>query len=1172
LAQSASAAQDVRTLVPGQLIERELAGSETHSYQITLSAGQYLRVVVEQRGADLAAEVRGPDGQQVVECDSHWDGPEPVCWVAAVAGDYKMTVRLAERLTIPAGYGLKVDTPRPSAPADEKRVLAESTSAEAKRLLLRATAESRAAAIRRYEAALALWRGLGDRAEEAQTLTSLGYLYRETRELPKAMECLQQALAIRRSLGDVAGEAQTLHNLAVAQVSPAEKRKYYELALERRRAAADRRGEAQTLAGLCALTLSAAKGIECFDQALGLARGAGDPLTEAQALNGLGFTNIVVGKRGQAISYFQQALRLFRETGNRDGQAAALNNLGKIHADTGDLRKALECYEQVVPLVSDLGDHRVESALFINLGSLHARVGKPSMAVEYLTRALSLVRAMHDDNNETYVLNNLGQLYADLGERQKALDCFDRSLALGRTNRNRSLEAASLNNLGNVYHDLGELQKALDCHVRARQIFQELSERQNEAYTVANIGMIHITLGDAREALNYFHQARALRQGGGDRRGEGYTLNYMGQAHHLLNEDRQSLDYLRQALEIARDIGDGQNEAYALTHLGVAHAALGDKPQAREFYGQALRRWRDLLNRQREATTLVNLAAVERELGELDEARAHIEAALGLIETLRTKVASQDLRASYFASAQDGYHICIDLLMKMEQQRAARGFAAAALEVSERARARSLLELLTEAKVEIEQGIAPDLKQRERDNQARLSLHNSQLIQARSRPPYDQKRVELLTAELKQDESEREQLESEIRRNNPKYAEIYYPAPLRLGAIQSLLDEQTALLEYSLGRESSFLFVVTREGMQSYLLPKAAEIEPLIQVLRAALERPERGKFGHYVQAARQLYEILIAPAAPTLALNRRLIVVPDGRLHYLPFEALLTQEAKTRGRADYRALSYLLKRWTVSYAPSASVLATLRQSHQREATPPLPEPALQLVAFGDPVYEPSSDKPANQSASKMRLRQMLEGCSEKTGQWAPPRLVDSRREVEAIARLYPAAETALYLGQAASEESVKTNQQLSRARRIHFATHGLINECQPQNSALVLTMDDDPREDGLLHTYEIFNLKLSAELVVLSACQTGLGQQVRGEGVIGLTRAFLYAGASGVVVSLWQVADRSTADSMIQFHRQLNRGADKAEALRGAKLEMIGSGPYAHPYYWAPFVLTGAR
>ncbi len=364
-----------------------------------------------------------------------------------------------------------------------------------------------------------------------------------------------------------------------------------------------------------------------------------------------------------------------------------------------------------------------------------------------------------------------------------------------------------------------------------------------------------------------------------------------------------------------------------------------------------------------------------------------------------------------------------------------------------------------------------------------------------------------------------------------------------------------------IGKDSSFLFVVSREGVESYGLPQAAEMEELVEEIREALKRPGRREFARYVSAARRLYDAVILPAADRLAGKKRLLIAPDGALYYLPFELLLSSQANTEGRAVYKEQPFLLRQWAISYIPSAGVLASLESGKARAE--PLSSEAKQFIAFADPVYPPAGKADYNEAS---RVARSLAGRD----RFRLERLSDSGREVKSIAAAFEPESAIIYLRQEAREENVKNNPDLSRARRIHFAAHGLISEPEPEYSGLVLSLDEDHAEDGILQVYEIFDLRLTADLVVLSACRTGLGKKLRGEGVIGLSRAFLYAGASSVVVSLWQVADKSTADLMVRFYQGMEGENDKSESLRQAKLKMIESSPYSHPYYWAPFILIG--
>jgi CHAT domain-containing protein/Tfp pilus assembly protein PilF len=748
-------------------------------------------------------------------------------------------------------------------------------------------------------------------------------------------------------------------------------------------------------------------------------------------------------------------------------------------------RQAIAKFQAALENWRAAGDQNGEARALFGLGESHLALGEKAAALDALDQSLRLWRALGARDGEAATLNTLGSAYLSIGESQQALDSYQAARALHRANGYQRGEAQTLSNLGLLYQSLGEWRQAADYYREAMALSRTLGERRQEAVALHNLGEVYLLMGEYRRALDVCLEALPLHQALDDQPGTAHTLKHLGAAHFYLGQPQPALSYYRQSLALCRAAGLRQMEAGVLDDLGAVYASQGEPERALEFYEQALALARAVVHRGGEASALAGAARVERERGNLRAARERIEAALAIIGALRGRIASQDLRASYFAARRDYHEFHIDLLMRLAEREPAAGHDAAALAASEQARARSLLDLLLAANVEMTTEAAPE--------------------------------------------------------------------PLPLAAIQSLLDPRAALLEYVLGRDRSFLFVVTRASLRSYRLPPKREIEPLVKELRAALASPSRREFGRYVSAARRLYNLLIAPAADVLRGQERLLIAPDGALYHLPFEALIGDGAGG-GRRGYRDPRYLLNRWAISCTPSASVLAGLRARPARSADSSSDKI---FLAFADPAYE------ADPAGAPMRTADLTERGKLR-------RLAESSREAGEIARLYRAEEVAIFTRQSATEEQVKNNEAVGRARRLHFATHARMDEQRPQASGLLLARNADSPEDGVLQIAEVFKLKLQAELVVLSACETGLGRTLSGEGVIGLTRAFMSAGARSVAVSLWQVADASTAELMVGFYRRLEREGDKAEALRRAKLELIEAGRYAHPYFWAPFVLSG--
>jgi CHAT domain-containing protein len=499
--------------------------------------------------------------------------------------------------------------------------------------------------------------------------------------------------------------------------------------------------------------------------------------------------------------------------------------------------------------------------------------------------------------------------------------------------------------------------------------------------------------------------------------------------------------------------------------------------------------------------------------------------------------------------------------MRLDEQNPGQGYAAAALSVVERGRARSLLELLGESGAEIRRDADPALLDRERELARLIAGKAERQIRLLSGKHSEAdaaalgKELDTLTAEL-------DQVRSRIRDKSPQYAELTQPAPLNLREIQAqVLDEDTLLLEYSLGVNRSFVWAVTERSAEAFALPSRAEIEEAARRVydlltarnrrlpneTAAARAARLGAAGEaYFAAAAKAAQMLLAPVADRLG-NKRLLIVGEGVLQYLPFAALADPISES---------SPLMVKHEIVIAPSASAVAELR----RETAGRRPaEKALAVLA--DPVFSADDARiagnphPAAQAATRDFVR-----------------LRFSRLEAEEIARLFPAARTLKALDFDASRETV-LNPEFGRHRIVHFATHGVLNNERPELSGVVLSQVDRAGrpQNGWLRLYEVYNLRLASDLVVLSACQTALGGEINGEGLMGLTRGFLYAGAARVVSSLWEVDDRTSAQLMKRFYQgMLVRGERPAAALRAAQVAMWQTRGWDAPYYWGAYTLQG--
>jgi len=898
-----------------------------------------------------------------------------------------------------------------------------------------------------------------------------------------------------------------------------------------------------------------------------------------------------VASQREAVEKYQQALQFFQTSAeNRYRQALTLNSIGSIHANLGEFRKAADYFIQSQTLAQAAGARNLEASTLNNLGGVFDVLGETRKALNYYQQALPLSLQIGNKLQEANTLNNIGKIHSDLADWQKAVDYYSQALPLFRAVGDQRREGITLYNLGTAQLFMGDREKARDYFQQSLPLRRATGHKVGEAATLSAIGNSYVLTSEKPKAIELYNQARLLQQAAGDRLGEGQTLNYTGVAYLALGEHQKALETLQQALQLLRAIEDRRYEAITLSNIGDVTIALGQPEKAIEHYNQALATLRNIGDRQSEAKTLQGLARAERARGNFNEARKQIETALSQFEEVRARVGSEQLRASYLAAQQDAYQFYIDLLMQMHGRDTTAGLDAIALQTAERARARSLLEMLTEVHVDIRHGADTRLIEREREIAQQL---NAKAVRAMQRNSPAQ--MEALKKEIGQLETEYQQVQTGIRKDNPRYAAITQPQPLTLAEIQrQLLDQDSLLLEYSLGEERSYLWAVTKDAITSYELPKRELIEKAAKQVtellpaRATRQRnetpPQRSQRiaeadAQLPEAARQLSEMILAPAAAQLS-DKRLAVVPDGALQYIPF-AMLPLPAGNGESAP------LVVSNEVVTLPSASTLAVMRK--ELRGRPPAPKT---LAVFADPVF--SRNDPRNKAKSSLvsnksvankkeaqstlaSARSIVHQEEEKTasvlgGRLLIPRLPFTRQEADRILAVAPSAAN-LKATDFNASRATATDAGIGQYRYLHFATHGLLDTERPGFSALVLSLLDEKGnpQDGYLRAHEIYNLELPAELVVLSACQTGLGKEIKGEGLVGLTRGFMYAGAARVVVSLWNVNDRATAELMARFYEKMLKGELRpAAALRAAQVEMWRQKQWTAPYYWAAFVLQG--
>jgi CHAT domain-containing protein len=900
------------------------------------------------------------------------------------------------------------------------------------------------------------------------------------------------------------------------------------------------------------------------------------------------------GHADQALNHLQTALTLYTQANNQRGIAAARDALGDLYLLQGQYKVALEHFEKA---------YEAFTAAAIQDQKTQAVTSTVASQAGATTSAAAETAASTADNsfNANLMLAKIGDTSFRLGEMSKAGTAYAR-MTVKKPESAAAKATRRFGGLGGIVGSISTGRADIATPVSSTIGFLEVKKEMDE-YRVAIVymtyelgtGRIAFANNDLPTAKKHFENA--MSAGGGSLP----IVAKLGQTRRFRTAARTSLG----------DVALKESRYKDAAKLYEAAQKGADEDKRLDLMWPAQRgRGRSLWLQ----------AAQEKDSAKLrEQALAAYRDSLNTIEQIRAgSVRADESRTTFLATTKDVYDEAVAAFAEMAVSvpgavatgsggtlsGKALDYAAEALRISEQARARSLLDMLAEVNAQITAGVPADLLKRKQENLNRQQEIAAQLTgvsvatDQKAKPSDLEKELETLQTEF-------DQIENQIRTASPRYASLTATQPSSLADIQQkVLDDNTVLLEYALGNDASYLFAVTRAGLSVFKLPAKAELNRLSTDFREQLIPPklqrrlvgidvadeQRGlgltqgpaeNVQPFVTASHALYQAAVAPAASLIG-DKRVLVVADGALNYIPFEALV----KTSGAADYASLDYLIKSNEIVYAPSASVIAAIRQ--QQSAATNVRDGSILVIA--DPVFSTDDArltdlKVARTPTGETRgLGLALESAvTDMTGfgtvglspasNLRLARLPGTRAEAEAIAASARTggAKADVWMDLGASEENIH-GSNVANYRIVHIATHGLLNVERPQFTGVVLSLVGNTSADGFLRTDEIFNLKMAPSLVMLSACETGLGKEKRGEGVMGLTRAFMYAGAPTVGVSLWSVADKSTAELMTDFYQRfLAAGSpSRSGALRDAQLAMISGKKYSAPFYWAPFVLVG--
>lgn len=1154
---------------------RRIKGGETQSFAISINAGQYAAIAIEQHGSILLATLFDQQGAEIMQMDFPAGGYGPIylSTIASLSGNYRLEIRSVNKWANESNYEVGVTALRSAEAADKAGVDAQLLVAQGRKSV---AANKPAAAVEPYNQALVYWRASQDHHWQAATGYALSQAHRSLGNRSKTEESLNETLRI-----------------------------------------------------------------------LNLQMAPNDWRLKASALNDLGPIYTAVGRQEKAFAVLNEALDLYAANQDRRGQASALNNLAATHSRAGDPALAKELVEKALAFRRAENDKPGVINLLNSLGGISDRLGEPEQALDYLAQALrgweNLDEITPGDRPRiAATLSNLATTSDKLGKWDQARDYYDRALASydeGDPNR-----AITLDNKGELYASLGNPEKAKECYDEALTLLATSTKPDVDvkAGILVHIGQLSVAQGDFATAVRIFEEAR-VGQPSPAKLAD--VLTNLGASLASQGNLDKAMEAYQSALEIQLKLRDQRGQALTLQKRGEAYALLGKRADALEDLKRALAFWKTIKDRRGEGATLEDIARVEQESGNLAVALANSEEAIGIVESLRTNISSRRLRTSYFATQENYYELDIDLKMQRSKLGNRAEYLASALSSNEKAKARVLLDTLSEAgvdRIEFSQGSDPGLASL---IEQRLSLIAKLSAKAQARTTlltgqHTPAQVVSIDKQITVLTEQYDELEAQLRSRSPRFAALTKPEPATLSEIQQQLDAETLLLEYALGEKYSYVWAVTRDSIDGIELPGRDQIEAIarrvtnsitarnreeknqsIQQAQLRFERAEKD----YTEAALALSKMVLEPVSSLLG-QKRLVIVADGALQLVPFAALPVPASFEPSLSSHNPLGgpeTLITRNEIVTLPSASVLALQRRELENRKPAPL---AVAVIA--DPVFDlddvrvAQATRNSNQHSRTLAKTGQAGAVPPPTGSSAPvihnesgpatrpplasqptassqaasgssngptalasalrdvgldpngkmPRLVRSRQEATAIMR---AASPDQSFGALDFKASRKTamSAELSKYRIIHFATHGVLDLDHPELSGIVLSMVDEEGQpqDGYLRLHEIYNLNLPAELVVLSACQTGIGKQIKGEGLIALTRGFMYAGAKSVVASLWKVDDTATSALMADFYNQMFTNKLKpAAALRAAQINLKKQKRWQSPYYWAGFYLQG--
>lgn len=894
----------------------------------------------------------------------------------------------------------------------------------------------------------------------------------------------------------------------------------------------------------------------------------GNQIIESEIANEIGLIHLYRGEYTEAKHSFEAALQLPKRSRSLYQRATVENNMCLLLHYQGNVYQAIDCYDDVLEKFQRIGERQRIGVLHNNLGRAYDIVGEPAQARYHLNRAISLRQEVDDRIGEATSLNNLALLERRLGNFDVAIPTYLDALAIQKSIGNKRGQGTVLHNLGFAYLRAGDAKVALSFLLDALAVRREVSDVRGQGSTLTILARAYREMGDFQRAKSLAEDAVDIGLSTGNESRVGRAYLELGDILLETDDAGNSVRILDQAIAIFRPAGDQQ-------WLAAAWLAKGRYLSQQEKYELADKSFQDSLTISRttndslgQAEALFGLANISYQQSDLTSALSRLDQSIEVFESVRQRIGVFGMRMSFAEIKQKADTMRVDVLMSLHDRHPASAFNQVALLANDRRLAQSLVDLLRHQDVDLYANIEPQLKDR-RLGLIETSGAKAAYITTLSDSIEDKVRVTRATQELDTAIAQLEVLDAQIRATDQRIGGVNEAPKLTLSDMQQLLDPESVLLHYYLGETSSYLWLVTDTKFQSHKLPARKVIEDLARTVHEATSHLTYGTRCAGQDEMFQLSAILLKPVREQLK-DKRLVIVPDGVLSYIAISALPDPGDHRKKNAD--CYVPILNSHEVIFVPSVTVLSMQRAAYSNRA-----QTRKAITVFADPVYDKNdirlkgitidSVRPVS-STNILAIQQNQAGAR----LYAPDRLAATGHEASAIVSQGGLWKIETFLGFDANRKNFLLRASAG-ARVLHIAAHGTVDSERPRLSGVVLSQYGDSGEiqDGYLRLQDIFTMKLSSGLVVLSGCETALGKEIRGEGSQGLARGFMYAGAKTVIGSLWRVDDAATATFMQHFYNGLiNLDQRPTMALRFAKLQLAQDQRWRNPYYWAGFVFQG--